>query len=281
MKASSTESTKSVHSQQELLERISELEQEVWNLQDLRLTIERNSHLFEALLEASNDGITLTRHDGTVIRVVRSIFGNTSSLAGLPVFEIIHPEDRLLLREYYRRINEEGVRQLEREIRAITPEGGVIWVSVTIRDMLDDPAVQAFVLNYRDITDLKKAAILSGELAAVIDHAAFAAFSKSIAGQILTWNRGAQEMFGYEPGEIVGQHISVLVPPELQEQERSWRAEVVARKTPTPKTPTTRLRKDGVPVPIELVLSPALSAGAVTHIVHLSFPPRISGSNPG
>ena len=63
---------------QTLLERISELEEQVRNLRQIEATLHRNTALFEALIAASHDGIALTRADGTVIRVVHSILGYAS-----------------------------------------------------------------------------------------------------------------------------------------------------------------------------------------------------------
>lgn len=58
-----------------LLERVSELEERVGNLQRLEDAVRRNALLFESLLAGSRDGITLTTADATVIRVVKSILG--------------------------------------------------------------------------------------------------------------------------------------------------------------------------------------------------------------
>ena len=65
---------------QELLERISELEEQVSNLKRLEVTLERNAALFNSLLSASREGIAMTRADATIIRVIRPvIFANSTT----------------------------------------------------------------------------------------------------------------------------------------------------------------------------------------------------------
>ena len=253
---------------QRLLEKISELEQELRNTRRLHETIERNNRLFEALLSSSQDGIALTRLDGVVIRVIRSVAGwKPAEIAGRSVFDLVHPEDVGWMRECYRQIAEKRAPKKSHEVRLVTPDGSSIRVAGTVTDMLDDPAVQAIVHNYGSV--MGRAA---SELTAAIQQAPFAVFSKRATGEILTWNQGARQMFGYQPEEIIGQSISVLVPPERVEEEQQRRALVIEHGAPLPKIDTVRLRKDGTRIPIALVLCPLVSGGRVEGITHLSYP---------
>ncbi|MDR3702396.1 MAG: PAS domain S-box protein [Candidatus Sulfopaludibacter sp.] len=253
---------------QRLLDRISDLQQELWNTRRLQETIERNNRMFEALLASSHDGIALTRLDGILIRVIRSVAGwNPAELAGVPVFRLIHPDDVKQMRECYRQIAEKRVAKVSHEVRLMRPDGSSIRVVGTVSDMLDDPAVQAIVHNYASITEGK-----SQELVAAIQQAPFAAFSKSKTGEILTWNRGAQEMFGYRADEIIGRSVSVLVPPERSEEAQRCLARVIEQGAAHPVIHTQRLRKDGSRIPIALVLCPAMSGERVEGVIHLSYP---------
>jgi len=272
MSSQNTLASRDSDDRQRLVERISDLEQDLWNARRLHLTIERNNRLFEALLASSTEGIALTRLDGTLIRVIRSIAGHVGAdLVGLSVFDFIHPEDTGRMLECYRQIAAKRVHKIEHECRLLKRDGSSVWVAGTITDMLDDPAVQAIVHNYRSVSERKDAELAAAEFAAVIQQAPFAAFSKRVTGEILTWNQGAREMFGYEAGEIIGQSISVLVPPALWDEERHRRSLVVEKRVATPKFQTLRLRKDGTLIPIELVLSPLIAGGRVEGVAHLSY----------
>jgi len=72
---------------------------------------------------------------------------------------------------------------------------------------------------------------------------------------ITTWNAGAERLFGYLAEEIIGQPISVLIPPDRQDEERTI-IERVGRGERVDHYETMRLRKDGSLVPVSLTVSP-------------------------
>jgi len=253
---------------QRLLDKISDLEQELWNARRLRETIERNNRMFEALLASSQDGIALTRLDGIVIRVIRSVAGwGLAELAGVPIFRLIHADDVEKMRECYRQIAEKQAAKVSYEVRLLRPDGACVRVSGMLTDMLDDPAVQAIVHNYGGVSEGT-----GSELAAAIQQAPFAAFCKTATGEILTWNRGAQEIFGYQAEEIIGRPVSLLIPPERREEARRYQARVMDQAAALPIIHTLRLRKDGSRVPIALSLCPWMSGMCVKGMIHLSYP---------
>src|SRR5690242_9402174 len=56
-------------------------------------------------------------------------------------------------------------------------------------------------------------------LAAIIDSSDDSIVSITLQGIIRSWNRGAERMFGYSPAEAIGQHIRLIIPPELHADE--------------------------------------------------------------
>ena len=92
-------------------------------------------------------------------------------------------------------------------------------------------------------------------LAAIVEDAYDAILSKSLDGTILSWNRGAERLFGYLAHEVVGRSITLLVPPERVDEE----AQVTARigtGDPLPPFETERRRKDGLLTAVVLAVSP-------------------------
>jgi PAS domain S-box-containing protein len=72
---------------------------------------------------------------------------------------------------------------------------------------------------------------------------------------IVTWNRGAQKVFGYAPEEAIGRSVEILVPPERQQEATSAFEVTIAGREVAPFE-TVRLRKDGSPVHVSINDSP-------------------------
>jgi len=56
------------------------------------------------------------------------------------------------------------------------------------------------------------------ELASIVESSDDAIISKSLDGIITSWNRGAERLYGYTSEEAVGQHISLIAPPDLPDE---------------------------------------------------------------
>ncbi len=70
-----------------------------------------------------------------------------------------------------------------------------------------------------DISDRKKAEEYAERLAAIVTFSDDAIVSKDIQGVIQTWNKGAERVFGYEAAEVIGKSITILIPPDRQDEE--------------------------------------------------------------
>ncbi len=93
------------------------------------------------------------------------------------------------------------------------------------------------------------------QLAAIVESSDDAIVSKDLNGIILSWNSGAQRIFGYSAAEAIGQPITLIIPKELQDEER----EILKRLRSGERLDhfeTVRLRKDGVRVNVSLTISP-------------------------
>jgi len=137
-----------------LRERISELEEENDNLRKLEETIRNNSHLFDMLLRGSREAILLLNPELTILRLVHSTLGySEGDLLGQPVLAFIHPDDAQLLGDCCSNLLRSQVGTHTIEMRGLGADGKWVWLGGYVTDMLDDPNVQAIVLNLRRIAE--------------------------------------------------------------------------------------------------------------------------------
>jgi PAS domain S-box-containing protein len=113
-----------------------------------------------------------------------------------------------------------------------------------------------------DISERKRAEAVHVRLAAIVESSDDAIVSMSPDGVITSWNHGAEQLFGYSPGEAVGASVLMLVPGRLQASE----SEVLPRAPGDLRMnhfETVRLRKDGTEVDVSVRRSPIRSSAGV------------------
>jgi PAS domain S-box-containing protein len=96
---------------------------------------------------------------------------------------------------------------------------------------------------------------VSRQLAAIVESSDDAIVSKSLDGIISSWNRSAEGLFGYSADEAIGQHITLIVPPDRREEEVGI-LEKLRRGERVDHFETVRMRKDGTTLDISLTISP-------------------------
>ena len=106
-----------------------------------------------------------------------------------------------------------------------------------------------------DLSERKRAEETSGHLSAIVESSFDAIVSKNLNGFIRSWNRGAERLFGYDAEEIIGKHITTLIPPDHQAEEDYILSQIRSGQR-VESFETIRQRKDGSLVPVSLMISP-------------------------
>ncbi|GAA2141906.1 hypothetical protein GCM10009844_12610 [Nocardioides koreensis] len=136
--------------------------------------------------------------------------------------------------------------------------GAQLADDVVVRSELATPDAHRTVLRtvrqVRLAGELQRAEESARLLSAIVDATPDAVFSKSVDGVITSWNRGAQQLYGYTPEEIVGEHVSILHPPGVEEYAPIM--SVLLRGESVRALETVRLTKDGRMVDVSLTVCP-------------------------
>ncbi len=111
----------------------------------------------------------------------------------------------------------------------------------------------------RDITKQKKSEQNIRNLANVVESSDDAIITKSLEGIIISWNKGAEKIYGYSAEEVLGQDISILAPESLKDEISNLITDVKQGKG-IHDYETLRVKKDGSLINVSLTLSPVLDA---------------------
>ena len=110
-----------------------------------------------------------------------------------------------------------------------------------------------------DITDRKRAEEYAQRLASIVESSEDAIISKDLNGVIMSWNHGAERLFGYAADEAIGMPVTRLIPPDRLDEEPDI-LERIRRGERVYPYETVRRRKDGSLVDISLTVSPVKDA---------------------
>jgi PAS domain S-box-containing protein len=147
------------------------------------------------------------------------------------------------------------VSRLELKIRR-RDTGAMSMAEITTFPITDANGETAQVLiHYRDVRERIRSDHLQLRLAAIVESSEDAIIGKDERGIVVSWNRGAEKVFGYPAAEMIGQSIQRLIPPDRLDEEDQIMARIRAGET-VGHLETTRLRKDGKVIVMSLTISP-------------------------
>jgi|GEM_PF-595819 len=122
--------------------------------------------------------------------------------------------------------------------------------------------IDGIVVTFIDITERKRAEEVYARLAAIVESSDDAIIAKDLNGIIVDWNAGAERLFGYLTAEVAGKPISLLIPPELHEEEDAILQRLLAGER-IDHYETVRLDRDGRRIDVSVTVSPIWSGGQI------------------
>lgn len=115
-----------------------------------------------------------------------------------------------------------------------------------------------FTAFFNDITDYKKTEEKIQRLADVVESSSDAIITKSLEGIILSWNKGAEQIYGYPTHEILEKPISILEPAQISGETKKLINKIKNGEN-VHHYETIRLKKNGELINVSVTLSPVFN----------------------
>ncbi|MGB9940554.1 PAS domain S-box protein [Methanosarcina sp.] len=166
----------------------------------------------------------------------------------------VHPDDRDYVDDAYT----EAINgsPLDIDHRIVLANGEVRTVHIICEVISDEENIPIRAKGIvQDITERKKTEEKIQILANAVESSNDAILTKSLDGIITSWNKGAEQVYGYSAEEILGKNISVLEPANLKGEIKQL-TEKIKNDEKVKYYETLRLKKDGTLINLSVTLSP-------------------------
>jgi diguanylate cyclase (GGDEF)-like protein/PAS domain S-box-containing protein len=194
------------------------------------------------------------------------IFGTSpanESLSFSDLLELVHPDDRDRLTSLHQRAMRNG-EPFDFEHRIVTDEGEFRFVHSRCECLRDKNGVITHLVGaVLDVTERRFAEQENLRLAAIVESSEDAIMAMTLDGIIVSWNNGAERLYGYSISEVTGRHASILIPSR-DPRFISAVAQQILRGQTVENVETMRSVRVGTIMHISLTFSPIKdSSGAI------------------
>src|SRR6266849_3360763 len=212
------------------------------------------------IVETASDAIIVIDEQSTILFVNHA----TERIFGYREEELVGQQLTMLMPDYLRQVHkqaihgyvETGKKHLswqQVELPGLHKSGKEICLEISFGEFVID-GKRIFTGMCRDVTERKRTEDEWFRLAAIVESSEDAIIGENLNGIITTWNKGAEHIYGYAPGEIIGRSVSVLNPPERSDEIPQILYKLSRGQRIEPYE-TMHLTKDGKHIHIALTVS--------------------------
>lgn len=166
----------------------------------------------------------------------------------------VHPDDRACVNNSIK--NSLNGEPFDIDFRIVTAQGSERVVHVKTEVIFDKNNIPIQMKGtVQDITERKKSEEKIQSLANIVESSSDAIMTLSLEGIVTSWNKGAEQIYGYSAEEISGKSVSVLAPSNLGDETKEI-IERIKQRENINNYEALRQRKDGKIIYISLTFSP-------------------------
>jgi len=217
-----------------------------------------DTQLFQDVFNASPIGIVVETLEGQPLFINRafcSMLGFSEEQLRLKHCVDFSPaEDAEKDWQLFQQLREGSLDHYQLEKRYFRRDGSLMWGRLSLSSLKgrSSPMVIAMV---EDITDKKTAEEARFRHTAILKSSEDAIISKNLDAIIVSWNEGAQHIFGYTEAEAMGQPITILIPPNLWDEQKQT-LEKLRAGGHIEHYETVRMTQTGTKIDVSITISP-------------------------
>jgi PAS domain S-box-containing protein len=224
-----------------------------------RRAAEEAQRFLAAIVESSEDAIVAYTPAGVILtwnRGAETVFGYSAGEAiGSRLSMLVAPERRPTLEHLTERVLH-GNAVSQHEGVGVHKDGNSVHVSITACP-IRNPAgeVTAISAILRNISERREAERARALLSSIVESSEEAIQGVTLDGTILSWNRGAEVLFGYQAAEIIGENAAILAPAGRRGEMRQF-LDLIGEGCAINPFETVLQAKDERPIDVSLSISP-------------------------
>jgi len=236
--------------------------QDITERKQMEEALRESEEKYRNIIETTNEGIVVIDADLRITYVNKKLAEkggyNQEEVIGRPWWDFTDEEGKAVAKLHMdKRLR--GIDEIY-ELKIICKDGSPFWMLVSSKSLLDKEGKFSGSLSMlTDITERKKAEEKIKRLANIVESSDDAIVTESLDGIILSWNNGAEQVYGHSAEEVMGKNVSIFELENLKGETKQLFEEIKQGKK-IHHYETSRLKKDGTIINVSVTLSPVLNS---------------------